>query len=207
MKTMDQERILFSFSAFLLLGLVFSSGSKSNGVIGNGSTTLPPSESSTQPTVTTLKPTGKHSSSSKNATTSAPEKGCSSYKNCEDCIDKYKCFWCGPSKSCEKWPKNRITPKSCSGNKWYWKQCTVPGYILIIVVPVLGVLILLTCGCCIYCKCCRVKSKNRGEERIKQRREEMKAKHEERKRDRENRTDMIRQKYGLLKSEDEEPLL
>lgn len=35
----------------------------------------------------------------------------------------------------------------------------------------------------------------------------MKAKHEERKRDRQDRTDMIRQKYGLLKSEDEEPLL
>ena len=131
---MDHERILFSFSVFLLLGLVFSSGSKSNGTIGNGSTTLPPSESSIQPTVTTLKPTGKHSSSSKNATTSAPEAGCSSYKNCEDCIDKYKCFWCGPSKSCEKWPKNRITPKSCSGNKWYWKQCTVPGLSHLIVI-------------------------------------------------------------------------
>ena len=128
MKAMDPKSIQFSFSfaVCVLLGVAFSSGSKSNGTIGNGSTPLPPSQSTTKPPVTTLNPTGKQSSS-KNATTSSPEKGCSSYTNCEDCIDKYKCFWCGPSKRCEKWPKNRITPNSCSGNKWYWKQCTVPG--------------------------------------------------------------------------------
>ncbi|XP_065060350.1 pituitary tumor-transforming gene 1 protein-interacting protein-like [Rhopilema esculentum] len=146
--------------------------------------------------------------SSKNATSTAgPKKDCSKHTSCDSCADSYKCYWCAPSKSCEKWPEHKITPGSCSGNKWYWKQCTIPGYILVIVVPVLGVLILLTCGCCIYCKCCRVKSKNKERERIERRREDMKDKHEERKRERQSRTDLIRQKYGLLKTEDEEPLL
>ncbi len=35
----------------------------------------------------------------------------------------------------------------------------------------------------------------------------MKLRNEERKRERNFRTDQIRQKYGLLKSEDEEPLI
>lgn len=35
----------------------------------------------------------------------------------------------------------------------------------------------------------------------------MKARHDERKKERQSRSDMIRQKYGLLKSDDEEPLL
>lgn len=83
------------------------------------------------------------------------------------------------------------------------------GYVLIIVVPALAGLILLTCGCCIYCKCCRESGKSwkKEEERITQRRKDRQLKAEERKAARKEKTDALRMKYGLLKSDDEEPLV
>ena len=91
-------------------------------------------------------------------------------------------------------------------------ECTlrfVPGYILIIVVPVLVGLFLLCCGCCIYCKCCRGSNKSwkKEEERLNAKRQERELKAQERKSDRKKTTDQLRMKYGLLKSDDEEQLI
>ena len=128
---MDRQNTVVFISFIALFVLQFASANirGSNGTSGNGSTTLPPS--STTPRVkTTLDPTTgpKNSTTTPKSTSTKPvTKGCSAYKNCEDCADDYKCYWCDPSKSCEKWPKDKIKPSSCSGNKWYWKQCTVPG--------------------------------------------------------------------------------
>ena len=121
---MDRQHFLFSFifAAVFALQIVSSSINNANGTSTNASTTLPPTNKSK----TSSNPLSPNSTA-KVLTTSPEQKGCSSYKNCEDCTEKTKCYWCGPSKSCEKWPKNRITPGSCSGNKWYWKQCTIPG--------------------------------------------------------------------------------
>jgi len=143
------------------------------------------------------------------STTLAPKLNCSSKRNCGDCAKDYHCYWCGPAKQCLTYPSGRIIPKGCPKNDWYWKQCFIPGYILIIVVPVIIGLFLLTCGCCIYCKCCR--TSNRGwkkeEERITAKRQERQVKAEERKSERKKTTDALRMKYGLLKSDDEEQLI
>lgn len=131
----SEERMGFHHStmcSIILIGfaiLRISSG-MSNGT-GNGSTTASPSSSRrTFPTTMMSSSSPSQSpttSKDKNTTTMPVPTGCSSHRNCEECIDNYKCYWCGPSKSCEKWPENEIRPGSCSGNKWYWKQCTVPG--------------------------------------------------------------------------------
>ena len=75
--------------------------------------------------------------------------------------------------------------------------------------PALAGLILLTCGCCIYCKSCResVKSWKKEEERITQRRKDRQLKAEQRKTARKKKTDALRMKYKLRKSDDEEPLV
>ena len=121
---MDRQHFLFSFIFAVVFALRIASSSinNANGTSANTSTTLPPTNKSK-----TASSPLSNTSSAKVITTSPAGKGCNSYKNCEDCTDKTECYWCSPSKSCEKWPKNKITPGSCSGNKWYWKQCTIPG--------------------------------------------------------------------------------
>jgi len=142
-------------------------------------------------------------------TTPVPKLNCSTKQSCSECSKDYHCYWCGPAKQCLTYPSGRIIPKGCPKNDWYWKQCFIPGYILIIVVPIIVGLFLLTCGCCIYCKCCR--TSNRGwkkeEERITAKRQERHIKAEERKSERKKTTDALRMKYGLLKSDDEEQLI
>ena len=127
--------------------------------------------------------------------------------SCYVCTEKAACYWCEPKKSCEKYPASAIIPRDCKKNQWYYKQCTVAGYWLIIVVPCVAVFLLLCIGCCIYCCCCRT-SKAKKEEKYrledsrrkseKERRNQM---HAQRKQDRQAKVDKIRQKYGLYQQE------
>jgi hypothetical protein len=144
--------------------------------------------------------------------TSAPPVNCSSLTECTDCTKSYKCFWCDSSpkgSKCQHFPSGRLVPKDCKKNDWYWKQCLIPGFVLIIVVPVVVGLFLLCCGCCIYCKCCRGSNKGwkKEEERLNAKRQDREMKAAERKSERKKTTDQLRMKYGLLKSDDEEQLI
>lgn len=164
--------------------------------------TKPTVKDTTTAKITTLKP---------KLTTIAPKPkvNCSSRTDCAKCSGDYHCYWCDPAKQCLEYPSGRILPKGCPKNDWYWKQCVIPGYVLIIVVPVVVGLFLLCCGCCIYCKCCRTSNKSwkKEEERITARRQERQMRAEERKSERRKTTDALRMKYGLLKSDDEEQLI
>ncbi|KAK3732898.1 hypothetical protein QZH41_012667 [Actinostola sp. cb2023] len=113
---------------------------------------------------------------------------------------------CSSDSSCKSYPASKIVPRDCKGNKWYWKQCFAPGYIVIIVIPSVCGVFLIAFGCCIYCCCCRSKGSSGYEKetkRIKRRREEAQQRGDTRRADRKKRTDAIRQKYGLLHNEDE----
>lgn len=126
--------------------------------------------------------------------------------SCDYCSEDSTCYWCAPFATCKKYPVSHIVPTDCKGNKWYWKQCLIPGFVLIIVVPSLAGLILLTCGCCIYCKCCRTRSRkyDKDDGKFRRKRQEIKQRNEERRAQRRQRTDAIRKKYGLLKDEDDD---
>ncbi|XP_065671144.1 pituitary tumor-transforming gene 1 protein-interacting protein isoform X2 [Hydra vulgaris] len=141
--------------------------------------------------------------------TTTPHFNCSIYTSCRTCTNVNSCFWCEPSKVCEKFPSKQIFPSGCAKNEWYWKQCLVPGYILMIVVPSLAFIVLLSCGCFIYCKCCRKSNTSwkKEEDKLTQKKKEQQVKAEERKAERKERSDALRMKYGLLKSDDEDPLL
>ena len=99
----------------------------------NNTTQIPTNDSTTtaRPTTlisTTIKTTSLRQQTT-NATTVAPTSktdSCGAKTTCDTCVDNYKCYWCGPSKKCIKYPSNKITP-DCAKNDWYWKQCTVPG--------------------------------------------------------------------------------
>ena len=85
--------------------------------------------------------------------------------SCYTCTDNSACYWCSPSKQCRKYPLNSVVPSGCTKHQWFYKQCTVAGYWLIIVLPCLGVVLLISLGCCIWCCCCR-ESKAKKEERF-----------------------------------------
>ncbi|KJE88339.1 hypothetical protein CAOG_00003 [Capsaspora owczarzaki ATCC 30864] len=125
---------------------------------------------------------------------------------CSKCVDSTDCVWCSAIKECRK--GSEIGPSNttgCSGNDWQWKQCDVSGQLLVIVIPsVIGGVVLIF-GIWLYC-CCRRRSKRNFQkylERVEtdQRRqqEERIVRSEERRSERQVKTDAIRMKYGLLK--------
>ncbi|XP_046846692.1 pituitary tumor-transforming gene 1 protein-interacting protein-like isoform X2 [Xenia sp. Carnegie-2017] len=135
----------------------------------------------------------------------AGEANCTTAKKCDDCL-KYNettCFWCSSSSTCIK--KDGVLPKGCGVNWRYYGNCNVPGYVWVIVLPVLGVVVLISIGCCFYCYCCRCRlskgSSMNEETRFQRKRMELKQKHEERKAQRKIKNDEIRNKYGLNKSD------
>lgn len=127
--------------------------------------------------------------------------------SCHTCTDDFACYWCSPSKQCRKYPINSVVPSGCSKHQWFYKQCTVAGYWLIIVVPCVGIVLLISLGCCIWCCCCRT-SKAKKEERYRledakrnKEKDRRKASQAQRKAERQERADEIRKKYGLYQHE------
>jgi hypothetical protein len=47
-------------------------------------------------------------------------------ESCSECLKGSGCFYCESDKTCNK-NTGKIIPTGCKGNKWYWKQCKVPG--------------------------------------------------------------------------------
>ncbi|CAB4010499.1 Hypothetical predicted protein [Paramuricea clavata] len=131
---------------------------------------------------------------------------CTAVKGCNSCLNynETKCFWCQSTEECIK--KDGVLPKGCKSVDWrYFDNCTVPGYVWVIVIPVLGCVILIAICCGFYCCCCRCKPSKRGaqneETKFHRKRFELKAKHDERRAERKLKTDEIRKKYGLDKND------
>ncbi|XP_028395899.1 pituitary tumor-transforming gene 1 protein-interacting protein-like [Dendronephthya gigantea] len=135
---------------------------------------------------------------------------CTIFTSCNPCLKGLKnnvtidCFWCSSTEECIE--KDGLLPKGCKSVDWrYFDNCTVPGYVWVIVFPVLGFVILVAISCCFYCCCCKCKSGGRGsnneEAKFHRKRLELKQKHAERRAERREKTDEIRKKYGLDKSD------
>ena len=117
------------------------------------------------------------------------------------------CYWCGPTKQCKKYPLSAIVPSGCKGHQWYYKQCAVAGYWLIIVLPCAGIIFLIALCCCIWCCCCRT-SKAKKEEKyrledakLNKEKDRRKTAQSLKKADRQEKVDEIRKKYGLYQHE------
>ena len=131
---------------------------------------------------------------------------CTAVKGCKSCLNYNgtDCFWCASTGLCMK--KDGILPKGCKSVDWrYYDNCSVPGYVWVIVIPVICCVILIALGCFFYCCCCRCKTSKRGaqneETKFHRKRMELKAKHAERRAERKLKTDEIRRKYGLDKDD------
>eukprot|EP00112_Aurelia_sp_Birch-Aquarium-sp1_P011794 Seg2480.4 transcript_id=Seg2480.4/GoldUCD/mRNA.D3Y31 product="Pituitary tumor-transforming gene 1 protein-interacting protein" protein_id=Seg2480.4/GoldUCD/D3Y31 len=127
--------------------------------------------------------------------------------SCYVCTEASACYWCQPNKQCRKYPLKAIVPSGCSKHQWYYKQCTVAGYWLIIVVPCVGIFLLLCLGCCIWCCCCRTSRAKKEEKyrledaRLQKDKDRRKAGQAQKKADRQEKVDEIRKKYGLYQHE------
>ncbi|XP_065053209.1 pituitary tumor-transforming gene 1 protein-interacting protein-like [Rhopilema esculentum] len=126
--------------------------------------------------------------------------------SCSDCVNNFDCYYCQATKYCGKRPVIKPDSSECSGDWYSYKQCTVSGNLLLIIVPcVLGALLIIFLLVC-YCCCCRKCSRRRAakrfakeDERMSREKEEREMKHAERSAERRQKHDEIRKKYGLFK--------
>lgn len=127
--------------------------------------------------------------------------------SCSVCTKNTACYWCSETRKCIHYPGwIHVVPRDCPSKKWYYGQCRITGFVLIILVPSLVVFFLLSFCCCIYCCCCRRCSKwkkkrhDKQDSKLNKKREEMQALHSQRRSERQQKADGIRKKYGLLPS-------
>ena len=132
---------------------------------------------------------------------------CTVMTNCKTCLDynETKCFWCSSTEKCIK--MGGILPKGCKSIDWrYFDNCTVAGYVWVIVLPVLGFLILVALGCCFYCCCCTCQQnalrQDAEEKKFRDKKKQMRHEHAERRAQREEKAFEIRQKYGISRKDD-----
>ncbi|KAL3832126.1 hypothetical protein ACJMK2_024015 [Sinanodonta woodiana] len=138
-------------------------------------------------------------------TTLSPEEECSKHSaSCDDCVGvaKAQCVYCQGAKKC-KLKKSIIPTDECSLSDAKWGVCWVNYEALIIAVSVIGSVIFLGIVICCCC-CCRGKGKEKlkkWEAKWERDRTERKARNDERRAERQQKTDEIRRKYGLVKDE------
>lgn len=167
--------VLFAFFALLTYQMLFVQAEKST--------------THHEPTTTTPKP---------------DEYNCSRHSDsCESCVkNSPRCYYCSATKKCGVYPFD-AHPTDCTDkmSDVYWKTCTVPSNVLLIVFATLGglllliFLILLTWCCCIRpcVRSCRERQENKWE-RNRMRMQEMQG---QRRAERQQQRDAIRAKYGL----------
>ncbi|XP_053700167.1 pituitary tumor-transforming gene 1 protein-interacting protein isoform X1 [Synchiropus splendidus] len=141
-------------------------------------------------------------------TTTSPQPGCSSFRNCDTCVPNPKCLWCFSTNNCTEYPVSWLLPPAsvCRLSEARWAVCWLNFEALVVTVGVLGGIIILSfLVCCCYCCCCRRRQSRRPdyeEEFYARRREEMRQRADDRKFERMARHEDIRRKYGLMGDSD-----
>lgn len=108
-------RMAMNIHISLLLVSLVVLGSLLGGSADKGSTTVAPN-------------TGNVSTPTSASATTKPSISCEQRNSsCGSCTDDSKCYWCSADSSCKVYPSSKIIPRDCKGNKWFWKQCLVPG--------------------------------------------------------------------------------
>jgi len=133
-----------------------------------------------------------------------------SLQSCSECVKDWDCYYCEKTKFCGKRPIIKPKTSECDGDWYSYKQCTLSGNLLLIIIPtVLGVLLVITICIC-YCCCCRKCSRRRTARRFAKEdarreaeREQREMRHAERVAERKVKHDEIRKKYGLYKDDEE----
>ena len=136
-----------------------------------------------------------------NTSTVRPGDECKKLNSCEDCVRNSACYYCYPTKTCDEYPYKSLKPyDKCGGLKdMAWKTCLVDFKVLIIVLSSVGgglLLISIICCCCL-CKKVRRAQLRRQIEKWERKRTDQKAMQEERRVEREQKRQQIRDKYGL----------
>jgi len=147
---------------------------------------------------------GQSSENVTTTTTVAPSE-CKKEYTCQECVAIAKCYYCNTNASgyggCQLYPTSQVFPRSaqCPLSDARWGVCWVNFEAWIITLSVLGGVILLSLGCCVYCCCCKGKSRGNDTHELKWEREavERQQRHADRRAEREAKMSTIRQKYGL----------
>lgn len=177
-------------TAFLSLTLVFCYVGE---VVRGSTTSSPANATSTTPGTTT---------------TLAPDKYCQSLSNgtCESCVadGDRNCYYCETNKQCGYYDTVIPIHENCKDlGDVKWRTCKINFKVVIICVSTAaGILLLGITICC--CCCCRKHNKSiwkRDQAKWDQQREDIKMRTDERKKERQSRTDQIRRKYGLMKDD------
>jgi len=145
--------------------------------------------------------------SSNFTTTMAPTSECKKDYTCEQCVKIPRCYFCNTNANgfggCQVYPAAQVFPRSseCPLSQARWGVCWVNFEALIIAMSVVGGVILLSVATCIYCCCCRGKSRRNDTHELKWEREtvERQQRHADRRAEREAKMNTIRQKYGLTR--------
>lgn len=93
---------------------------------------------------------------------------CSSFQSCGACTTQWNCVWCNHAGNSSGACLNGtvIDSGGCSIDAWQWRQCSFPGWVLIVLVgggAALILLVTLVVCCCCCCKCCGRKRKTQYE--------------------------------------------
>lgn len=122
--------------------------------------------------------------------------------DCKGCVSNSSCYFCDSTKECHHNFGKGIVDGQCEAGRAFYGTCKASVKVLAIIFGVLGgiVLLIVTCVCC-YC-CCKKKGIKVSKDDIKwaRQREERKQIADERRKERTERTEEIRKKYGLKDS-------
>ncbi|CAH1790027.1 unnamed protein product [Owenia fusiformis] len=198
-------KFCLKYGLVIALCIVLVKTQTENNTTQSESTSNTPTTSKPSTTQTPKVSTGKPGP----PTTVNPETECErANSTCETCVAVAKCLWCNTGKQkCKPYPVGDIIPRAsaCPLDDARWGVCWVNFKVLLIVMGVIGGVILLSLGCCIYCCCCRSKGNRtkylKEEAKMERDREDRKLRSDERRADRQKKHDEIRKKYGLVKDD------
>jgi hypothetical protein len=138
-----------------------------------------------------------------NTTTVAPDISCESHHNdCKACVQNSKCYFCGENNQCHTHVEKAIVDGQCNMKNAYFYTCTITFRNLMIIAGVLcGIPVLIILVLCCYCCCCKKRGIKLSKDDLKwaRQREERQQIAAERRKERAERTEEIRKKYGLVR--------
>lgn len=138
-----------------------------------------------------------------NTTTVAPDISCEAHNNdCKACVQNSKCYFCGENNECHTHVEKAIVDGKCNMKNAYFYTCTITFRNLMIIAGVLcGIPVLIILILCCYCCCCKKRGLKLSKDDLKwaRQREERQQIAAERRKERAERTEEIRKKYGLVR--------
>jgi len=121
--------------------------------------------------------------------------------DCKACIAKSECYYCSEKSACHYHIESLISDSKCKIKDVYFLTCKMSLKVMIILIGILaGIVTLIIIIVCCYC-CCKKKGIKLSKDDLKwaRQKEERKQISAERRKERTERADEMRKKYGLVK--------